>query len=168
MHEEVTQKIKINPRYSTLFLGLRKNHPNNATVLYPLIFLLRRVIFAILAIFLIALPIVVANTLAIICIGILAFTVVERQWEDPLIMKQHLANEFCLYFILLATLGSALPLNSHESSTLGWSILCFTFLALTLNVIVIAKFAVKQCKRAIKLFRYRLGQRLTYQTKRAT
>ena len=153
MHAEVTQKI--NPRFSTLFLGLRKNHPNYATVLHPLIFLLRRVIFAILAVFFIAVPVIVANTLAIICIGILAFIIVEKPWEDPLIIKQHLINEACFYLILLSTLGCALPLSSNGSITLGWSIVCLAFLTLTFNVIIIACFSIKQGNRAIKIFCYK-------------
>jgi len=39
--------IPVPNRYKTLFLGLKLNHPKNATVVHPISFLLRRVIFAV-------------------------------------------------------------------------------------------------------------------------
>ena len=38
-------------RYKTLFLGLKLNHPKNATVIHPICFLLRRIILALTIVF---------------------------------------------------------------------------------------------------------------------
>ena len=44
-------QVQCNPHYQTLFYGLKKNHPRQITVLYPIIYLLRRIVYIVLILF---------------------------------------------------------------------------------------------------------------------
>ena len=44
-------QVQLNPRYKTLFYGLKKNHPRQITVLYPILYLLRRIVYIVLILF---------------------------------------------------------------------------------------------------------------------
>ena len=46
-------EVQPNFVYKTLFYGLRRNHPHNVAVLHPLLFCLRRVLYAVAVIFLV-------------------------------------------------------------------------------------------------------------------
>ena len=37
--------IRLNPRYKTIFSGLKLNHPRNVAIIHPLMFLVRRVVY---------------------------------------------------------------------------------------------------------------------------
>ena len=58
-----------------------------AAVTHPLIFLLRRVIYAAIVVFMTSLPLVGSYLLCSICVIVIAFVLVEQQWEDLLIAK---------------------------------------------------------------------------------
>lgn len=44
-------------RYKTLYYGLKRNHQRNVAVIHPLMFLLRRIIFALVIVFMDTIPI---------------------------------------------------------------------------------------------------------------
>ena len=74
---KLESEVKVSQRYETLFYGLRRNHPHNATVLYPLAFLLRRIAFAVIVLFCISIPMIGAYLLCWFCIATLAYVIVE-------------------------------------------------------------------------------------------
>ena len=43
--------MEVNSRYKTVFYGLRKNHPHNAALVHPMTFLLRRIAYAAIIVF---------------------------------------------------------------------------------------------------------------------
>ena len=87
LRTELESLVKVNPRYKTLFYGLRRNHPHMAAVTHPLIFLVRRIIYSAIVLFMFHLPIVGTYLLCTICVGVIAFVIVEQQWEDHLIAR---------------------------------------------------------------------------------
>ena len=128
----------MNDRYRTLFYGLKLNHPNRAAIVYPLVFLIRRIIYSTLVIFLAELPIVGAYILCTICLMMIAYVIVEKQWEDSLIAKQHIANEIALYLILVFATVCTLTLAPAALSPIGWTLICIFFTFLVVNFVFIA------------------------------
>ena len=58
-----------------------------AAVTHQLTFLLRRIIYSAIVLFMLQAPIVGTYLLCSICVGVIAFVAVEQQWEDPLIVR---------------------------------------------------------------------------------
>jgi len=71
---------KPSDRYRTLFYGLKRNHPHSAAIANPLIFLLRRILYSLIVLLMINLTMIGAYILCIVCLGMLAFIIVEKQW----------------------------------------------------------------------------------------
>lgn len=69
--------VQVSDRYRTLFNGLRKNHPHSATVVYPLTFLARRVIYSAIILFMSGVSFVGAFILSILCLFMIAYVIVE-------------------------------------------------------------------------------------------
>ena len=44
---KLSEQVTLRQSYKTLFYGLKKNHPHNVAIVHPLLFLLRRIIYAI-------------------------------------------------------------------------------------------------------------------------
>ena len=129
--------IKISARYKTLFYGLRINHPHSANIVHPMVFLIRRVIYSAIVIFMLTLPLIAAYLLCVMSIFLVAFTISEKQWNDSVMLKMHLVNEIALYVILLMAIVSSLPLHTAAVSPVGWSIIALTMSTLLFNVFVI-------------------------------
>lgn len=94
-------KVWLNQRYKTLFYGLKKNHPRHVAVVYPIVFLVRRLVYTCLILFLLSLPYITIVLLMLGCLAMLAFIFSESQWEDSIINQQHVVNEIGFYLILL-------------------------------------------------------------------
>ena len=146
----------MNTRYKTLYYGLKRNHPHMAAITHPLIFLVRRVIYAAIVLFMINTPIVGIALLAFICVGVIAFVIVEQQWEDTLIAWQHVINEVALYLILMLTLACALPLPLSAVSPIGWLIIGLTLSIVTFNLGVIAFYTLTHGRLYVKRNKRRL------------
>lgn len=97
----IEAEIKLNPRFATLCDGLKKNHAHAVALVYPMIYLLRRVLFTCLVLYMqqyayTSIHILIATSLAMI-----TFALTESPWEDRLIGFQHLTNEVALYLVLV-------------------------------------------------------------------
>ena len=78
-------QVSCNPRYETIFYGLKKNHPHNVALVHPMFFLLRRIIYAAIIIFLYSRPFFASLALMVLSFGILGYVICEKQWEVSLI-----------------------------------------------------------------------------------
>ena len=66
--------------YKTLFYGLKRNHERNVAIVHPLMFLLRRVIYAIVIVFMgetMLFPVLIVMSC---CLAMLAYALLEMQW----------------------------------------------------------------------------------------
>ena len=70
--------VKLDPRYKTIFEGLKLNSVHNSAVTYPLMFLLRRVIIAGALVFLSHQPQLQALLILITSLCAIIYTTVER------------------------------------------------------------------------------------------
>ena len=114
---------KVSNRYRTLFLGLRLNHPHNATIVHPMIFILRRITYAATVLFMANASILGIYLLSVICIGVISFVILEKPWKDSFIAKQHIFNEIALYMIFSAAIACTLPISYEMSNYLGWGMI---------------------------------------------
>ena len=130
-------KVKVSGRYSTLFSGLKLNTEHNTAITQPLLYLLRRVYYAFVIVFMCHMPQVALMTLMVFCVGMLAFTITEKPWKHDDAQKLAVTNEVILYVILVLTTAStslSRP-NSLESDVLGYSIIGMVTLAIHVNLV---------------------------------
>ena len=78
-------QVKINPHYKTLFTGLKLNHPDNVTAIYPATFLLRRVLYGVAIVGMTGQGIASTFLLLFASLGSLCYLAVFRQWKNSLI-----------------------------------------------------------------------------------
>ena len=142
--------VKVSSRYGTLFNGLRRNHPHKAAIVYPVTFLMRRLFYSIVIIFMAQLPVVGAFLLSIVCIFMIAFVVVEKQWEDSLIARQHVFNEVALYVVLLGATVCALPIAPGALALIGWFLVSTVLITVVVNLVVIAYYMANHLLRVKK------------------
>ena len=53
MKLKLQDEVKVNSAYETLFYGLKSNHEHNVAVIHPLFFILRRVLYSVVIIFMV-------------------------------------------------------------------------------------------------------------------
>jgi cobalamin biosynthesis protein CobD/CbiB len=89
--------------YKTLFYGLKKNHHHNVAIVHPLSFLLRRIIYATVITFTTEdNAFFGALILLLTCIFMMTLVVLEAQWQESLINRQHFVNEVFFYILCSA------------------------------------------------------------------
>ena len=143
-------ETKVSERYKTLFFGLRLNHPHNATVVHPMIFILRRITYAAIVLFMFNTSMIGAYLLSVICIGVILFVIIEKPWKDSFIARQHIFNEIALYMILCAAISCSLPMSSEMSTYLGWVMIYLIQAVMTTNFVIIAYSTISHTKLFIK------------------
>ena len=72
-------------QYRTLFYGLKHNHERNVAIIHPLMFLLRRIIYALVIVFLDEVMYYGVFIVMLSCLAMLAFACTEWQWKEPII-----------------------------------------------------------------------------------
>lgn len=147
--------MQVNDYYRTLFSGLKKNHQHSAAVVHPLMFLVRRIIYAAIVLFLLQIPSVAAYLLCWICVGVVAYVIVEQPWEESLIARQHIVNEVALYLVLLVALVCAILLPALASTILGWTVISVVLATLIYNLVVIAYTFVMHCRQNLRVKQYK-------------
>ena len=84
--------------YKTLFYGLKRNHEHNVAVLHPILFVMRRVIYSLVIIFMIGESVMFGALILILStLFMLIFVATERQWKEKFVNWQHIANEAIIY-----------------------------------------------------------------------
>ena len=85
-NDEVNRKMK--PGYRTLFYGLKRNHPHNVAIVHPISFVLRRVLYSLIIVFMARdeLNVLFGCLLLILtCLFMMVLILLESEWEDSLI-----------------------------------------------------------------------------------
>ena len=103
---DIEDEVEVSPYYKTLYYGLRKNHEHNAATVYPILFVLRRVIYSLVIVFLIndMQPFFGALILIMTTLFMLIFVAIEGQWESKTLNTQELINEFIFYVLCISLL----------------------------------------------------------------
>ena len=95
------QRSSGNKRFKSLFNGLRGNSEHNVAIVYPFLFLVRRIAYASSLIFLYERPNLVMLSLIVSTMFVLAYVLAESPWNSSLIHHQHVWNEIGLYLSTL-------------------------------------------------------------------
>ena len=148
--------VKVSDRYKTLFYGLKRNHPHSATVVHPLVFLIRRLVYACIVLFCLSVPIIGAYLLSWICVAMIGYIIIEQQWEDSLIARQHIVNEIALYLILTIVIICSIPLPASAMSPLGWVLISIVLVTLVFNLAIIAYSSIVHLILYYKRYRSRI------------
>ena len=128
--------MTVKEEFKTLFSGLKLGHPENVAVVHPLVFLLRRIFFAIGIVYLGHYGVFTLSVLQIFCLFSLGYSLEYRQWNSTMLNFQHLANEGLLYIIL----SLELCISAHEEmefkGKLGESLIWLVVLVFAFNLII--------------------------------
>lgn len=88
MHREARRRLKLEDAtqpysgYKTLFYGLKKGHERNVAIVHPLMYFLRRIIYALVIVFMDEIPIWGVVITMVCCLIMLAYALHEKQWVD--------------------------------------------------------------------------------------
>ena len=77
---ELEELVEVSSAYRTLFYGLRRNHEHNMAVVHPILFIMRRILYAIAIVYMQgeSLPLFAALILLVTCLVMLGTIVMER------------------------------------------------------------------------------------------
>lgn len=138
--------VQLNERYKTLFDSLKLNTAHNSAILEPFLFMLRRMIYSALIIFMPHLPQIATSLLLIACLVIMAFTLIEKPWSTPEMNKLAVINEALLYTVLILILASPSFTTVAERHVLGWAMIGVVTLVIHVNFCAILAQAWHHCK----------------------
>ena len=126
-----------NKHYETLFLGLKKNHPHSVALVQPISYLVRRVIYAALIVFMHDSPFFVTVALLCMSLALLAFVCSEHQWESSVVNWQHIVSEVGFYgcITLIMYLSSVGIHSTTESDAIAWTMIALVFLVMLFNTV---------------------------------
>ena len=77
---KVAERMTTPQHYRTLFFGLKRNHERNVAVVHPLMFLLRRIIYALIIVFMDEIMINAVLLVMFSSLIMLAYALTEHQW----------------------------------------------------------------------------------------
>ena len=154
-------QVTPNPHYKTLFYGLKKNHPHNVAVVYPILYILRRVVFAIVVINLLYIPFLAIIILMTTVLFTISYLLNETQWEESSINLQHFINEIALYLVLCHfMIFCGLSITTSTANLLSWSLIGLLLITIVINIAFLLFSAI----RFIKLYFKRCKNRLLTNT----
>ena len=123
-------------RYKTIYLGLKLNHAHNVAIVHPLMFAIRRIIYALS---IVLLPTASFSGIWIMLIGtlvMLGYATTEWQWNSRLITSQHIFNEITTYIVCLYLLMYSNFVSVDVRVGLGYSCLGLFMCFLVYNSII--------------------------------
>ena len=138
----VEQSVPVSQSYRTLFYGLKLNHERNVAVVHPLMFLLRRLVYAVVIVTLSETMFFGVLVVMLSCLVVLAYAVNEWQWQEGLINQQHIVDECCIYVCCVFLLLFSNFVETDTRYGLGYSLIAFIFLYVIYNTVVIVVYAL--------------------------
>lgn len=143
MHREARRRLKVEDtvkpaqNYKTLYYGLKKNHERNAAVVHPLMFMIRRIVFALVIVFMDEIMYWGVLVVMFSCLLMLAYVLHEQQWQDRIINRQHTFNEIITYILCVLLLLYSNFVEAKTRDMLGFVLIGICFLFVIVNTIII-------------------------------
>ena len=110
-------------------------------------FLLRRVAYAAIIIFMFNRPFFGTMLLIAVSMFALSWVLSESQWEHGLINQQHIVNEIVLYVcLILLVLCSDMVYTQDARDVIGWTFIALICFMVLYNGLIIAYFSCKHLK----------------------
>ena len=79
---QLADSVRQPARYKTLYYGLKLNHERNVAVVHPLMFMLRRIAYALLIVFMDQINIFNVLLFMLLTMVMLAYVLNEAQWKE--------------------------------------------------------------------------------------
>ena len=136
------ERMKTPQQYRTLFFGLKHNHERNVAIIHPLMFLLRRIIYALVIVFMDEVMYYGVFVVMLSCLTMLAFACTEWQWKERIINYQHIFDECTIYVICLLLLCFSNFVAPPVRWLIGWILIGVCFVYVIFNTIVIIYYAI--------------------------
>jgi len=148
---EMERTVEPPQRCRILFEGLILNHPRNVALVHPVLFMARRLILAITVVFMEETRHWGVFLTLIVTLAMLAYTVIERPWQDHYFVRQEIVNELVLYILCLLTLCFCHFESSLESrETIGTVFSCLFFVCAFSNLAVIVFVMLRHLKLVLR------------------
>lgn len=77
--------VESNQKFKTLHYGLKPNHERNVAVIHPIMYLLRRIVYALVIVFMSQVMFFGVIIVMFSCLGMLVYVLHEWQWKDRII-----------------------------------------------------------------------------------
>lgn len=108
--------------YKTLFYGLKRNHPLNASIVHPLLFLLRRILYSIVVTCIAGHRMLLSAYLMLFAtFTMLLLATTALPWIESRINQQHIINEVAFYIMCTGLIAFAGAITDPvHANTLGW------------------------------------------------
>ena len=139
MRIKLAERVRVSNYYRTLFYGLKLNHEHNVAVVYPMAFVLRRILYAFVIVYMVGQMVILGALLLLVsCLAMLVFVIQEAPWEDRSVNLQHFFNELVFYFVCVGLINfSGVLTESRPSLAHGWLLIGLIVISITYNVSVI-------------------------------
>lgn len=120
---EAEKTVAVSRAYSTLYAGLRRNHPHRASAVDPLLYVTRRVHYSLMIVFM------VGDTksffgclmLSLSSLAMLIFVAIEAHWESPFFNRWAFLNEAVFYTLCVSLVCfSGVLTDAKQSMISGW------------------------------------------------
>lgn len=131
-----TDLVKNPIRYKTLYYGLKINHARNVAIVHPLMFTLRRVIYAFSIVLIATLPLLGVWVMLAGTLVMLAYVLTEWQWKARIINLQHVFNEITTYLVCIYLLMFTNFVNASMRVVLGYFLLGIFLCFIVYNAII--------------------------------
>ena len=127
--------------------------------MHPLMFVLRRIIYAITIIFMAQEMVFGVVIVMISCLITLAYALSEMQWKETIINYQHIGDEITIYIICVMLLLFSGFVDSAMRYNIGWALigLCITYVVFNtiVSLYYSARLLILFCKRQAMLTKHR-------------
>ena len=140
---EMAMAVKEPARYKTLYYGLKRNHPRNVAVVHPLMFMARRIIFALMIVYMDKVEIWNVLLFMACTLIMLAYTLSEHQWKSYVINYQHIFNECTLYIVSVLLLCFNNFLGPEMRYMMGFVLIALVFIFVVYNTIIMLLYSCK-------------------------
>ena len=145
-------------RFKTLFYGLKLNQPRNSALVHPLMYTVRRVIYALAIVLLAHHSLFGVWILTVSTLLMLVYALNEEQWRDPIINQQHFFNEIVTYLVSLFLLIFNGFVKVESRVTLGYILIGLVSIFLVYNGIIMLRKITRLCKLLLLKWRIRRQQ----------
>ena len=146
-------------RFKTLYYGLKLNHPRNVALVHPVMFSIRRIIYALSIVLLAQYALFGVWILLVGTLFMLAFAITEWPWNDVVINLQHIFNEVVTYFVCIFLLCFNSYLDAQMRYNLGYMLIGIVSIFLVYNGVIMLRKVSKLCQMLLKKWRVHRQQR---------
>ena len=160
---ELESEVEINPAYRTLYYGLRMNHVHHASTIYPILFIMRRILYSLIIVYMVGevKAFFGAFMLTLTSLTEAVFVAIEAPWKLPMFNTWSILNEAMVYIVCVSLMCfSGVLTDAIQSVTLGWLLIGLILVMIIYNSTIIIFDALIYARLCILRHRKKFPARL--------